>query len=75
MERADQVGRRTALLNVVQAEAGMGRVEGVGWRAEVLVGWGGKGLVVEGVRSEFRCVEMVSSMLVRERRRKSVGFG
>jgi hypothetical protein len=37
----------------------------------VVVVLGVKGLLVEGVRSAFRCVEMESSIVVRERRRKS----
>jgi hypothetical protein len=71
--RVDQVGRRTWFLKVAQVEAGMGRVEGVRVDEDVVVGV--SGLVVEGVRREFRCVEMESSMLVRERRRKSANSG
>lgn len=67
--RVDQVGKRTWVLKVVQEVGGMGRVEGSG--EGVVVEVGVKGLVVEGVRRAFRCVEMESSIVARERRRKS----
>ncbi len=66
--RADQVGKRTWVLKDVQAEAGMGRVDGRGFGVLVLRV---KGLVVDGVRRALRRVEMESSIVLRERRRKS----
>lgn len=52
-------------------------VRGIGVRVEgrgeemIVVEEGEKGVVVEGVRRALRDVEMVSSMVERERRRKS----
>ena len=70
--RADQVGKRTVVVKVWQVRGGRGWVEG--WRVGVgvVVVLGVKGLLIEGVRSALRCVEMGSSMVERERRRKSV---
>ena len=59
-------------MNCRQVEAGTGwageRREVEGERVDVEPGL--KGVVVEGVRRELRCVEMVSSRVERERRRK-----
>lgn len=67
--RAYQLGKRTWFRKDAQAEGGIGRVDGV--LDLVMVADGVNGLVVEGVSRALRWVEMVSSMVEREKRRNS----
>lgn len=69
--RADQVGKRMVDLKVAHASGPMGRREAAGRGSMVVVVLWVRGLLVEGVTRALRCVEMESSMLLRERRKNS----
>lgn len=68
-DRACQDGNKTRLSNSLQADRGIGAVEGLGVRMEVEEGV--NRFVVEGVRRAFRFVLIESSIVLRETRRKS----
>lgn len=70
--RVCQVGKRSSSQKEVQVAVGIGSFVLLREAGEmVLVEDGLKGEVVAGVRSPLRCVLMVSSRVLRERRRKS----